>query len=271
MQSVKISVITPTSNSAKTIQQCAESVASQNYPSFEHLIIDNVSIDSTQEKVLSVYSAAAKTDLCKFISEKDNGISDAFNKGIEKSSGEIVAILNSDDSYLSKNLFEKIAKLFCDENVFFVHGDVFFKDEIYGSNVRKPLLCPVTYAMPYNHPTMFFRKKIYDLYGGFDTSFKYAMDFEFICKLMVKIQNFSDHGYYYQEEPITLVSGGGASWTQEERAVHEFKEALTKNKLWTPEAEQAYRNRLRRVKMKKTFAPFGIRHLVKVWRVFKWK
>jgi len=159
---MKISVVTPTFNSEKTIAGNIQSIISQAYKDFEHIIIDNLSTDKTIELAKNYYLSAGMIDRLIIISEKDNGISDAFNKGIKTASGEIIAILNSDDVYFNNRVFEKVAALFEDKEILFVHGDIYFDDDVYGSNIRKPLLCPVTTAMPYNHPSMFLRREVYE-------------------------------------------------------------------------------------------------------------
>ena len=96
---MKISVITPTFNSEKTIAGNIHSIINQTHKDFEHIIIDNISADKTIELAKNYYLSAGIVDRLIIISEKDNGISDAFNKGIKAASGEIIAILNSDDAY----------------------------------------------------------------------------------------------------------------------------------------------------------------------------
>jgi len=271
MQSIKISVITPTSNSAATVEKCVKSVASQNFSLYEHIIVDNVSRDATLEIIKKVYQEAGRSDKLKIFSEKDAGISDAFNKGIKHAGGEIIVILNSDDYFLHENVFELSSAVFLDEKILFVHGNVFFNDEVYGSNVRRPLLCNVQTAMPYNHPGMFFRKSVYDEFGSFNTAFKYAMDFEFICKLTARIKNFASRGFYFTNEPMVFVSGGGASWVNEVHALHEVKSALQTYHLWNAEAKKAYAFRIVRVKLKNIFSTVGLTSLVKTWRNHKWQ
>jgi len=187
---MKISIVTPTFNSETTILNNVNSILSQTYTNFEHILIDNESSDDTLNLVKKEYSIRNSTEKLRIIREKDKGIAEAFNKGIKASSGEIIGILNSDDYYYDETVLAKIADAFKEKNVLYSHGNIYFYDPIYGSNVRKPLLCPITSAMPYNHPTMFFRKEVYNEHGFFDTSYKYAMDFEFICCLIKQVDDF---------------------------------------------------------------------------------
>src|ERR1035438_8928777 len=89
-----ISIITPTFNSASSIQETVKSVISQTYGDFEHIIVDNQSTDNTLDVIKNIYKNADLEERLKIITEKDSGISDAFNKGIANSSGEIIGILN---------------------------------------------------------------------------------------------------------------------------------------------------------------------------------
>ncbi len=116
---MKISVITPTYNSEKTIASNINSIVAQTYNNFEHIIVDNKSSDSTLTLAKEIYSKNNCIEKLIIISEKDDGIADAFNKGISKASGDIIAILNSDDSYFYFNLFKDVIKIFEEKNVLF--------------------------------------------------------------------------------------------------------------------------------------------------------
>lgn len=268
---MKISIITPTFNSEKTIIRNLESVINQTYKNFEHIIVDNLSSDSTIDKVRKFYSNSLADNKLKVISEKDDGISDAFNKGIKASTGEAIAILNSDDEYYDNQVFENVAGIFKNPGIFFVHGDVFFNDPLYGSNIRKPLLCPVTTAMPYNHPTMFFRKKVYEKYGLYDLSYKYAMDYEFVIRLEKVLPGFRSKGKYYLEQPVAIMHSGGASWKNELKSIEESKTALKKHGFWNNSARKNCLLRIFRTRLKKYLTILRLNHIVKIWRRLKWK
>ena len=101
---MKISIVTPTFNSEATILNNVRSVINQSYTNIEHILIDNESSDNTLNLVKKEYSIRNSTEKLRIISERDKGIADAFNKGIEASSGEIIGILNSDDQYFDDNV-----------------------------------------------------------------------------------------------------------------------------------------------------------------------
>lgn len=267
---MRISVITPTFNSEETISENVNSIINQSYKNFEHIIIDNQSSDKTLELIESLYKKFNLSGKLKIISEKDNGIADAFNKGIQISGGNIIGILNCDDYYVNENVFNRILSGFNDAGVLFVHGNIFFADTLYGSNVRKPLLCKITKAMPYNHPSMFFRRSVFTDYGNYDVNFKYAMDFEFISRLVKEKADLDSAGYYIDGEPIIYMKAGGTSWRAEMETIKETKLALHKNNLWNLNARLNYFNRIMRTKMKQAFSFVGLVAVVRFWRKLKW-
>lgn len=176
---MKISIITVSYNSAKTIRDTIKSVISQGFPELEYIIIDGGSSDGTCE-IVQEYSEK----ISYFISEPDSGIYSAMNKGIAAASGSIVGILNSDDWY------EEGAFL-CVEKAFLNNPDI---DVIYGrlntisknGEVKAAHSVPfysLCYQMATPHPTVFVRKKIYDKYGYFDSSYRIAGDFELMNRL----------------------------------------------------------------------------------------
>ncbi len=265
-----ISIITPTFNSSQTIKRNALSIVSQSYKNFEHIIIDNKSSDDTIKIIKSVYDENGLPSLLRIISEKDEGISDAFNKGIQNAKGEIIGILNSDDAYFNNTVFEKVIGAFKDEEIIFVHGDIYFDDPIYGSNIRRPLLCPINRTMPYNHPSMFFRKEVYEKYGMFDKSYRYSMDYVLIMNYEKNIPDFRKKGKYLKDEPIAVMHSGGASWNHELKSIKEYKQALKQNGFWGLNAKKEYFLRILRTRLKKVFDDLHLSFLVKLWRNKKW-
>jgi glycosyltransferase len=268
---MKISVITPTFNSEKVISQNIKSVLLQKYDQFKHIIVDNLSEDKTINIVSDIYKSAGEIDKVKIISEKDTGIADAFNKGIKSSTGEIVTILNSDDFYCSDSVFDNIINALKRNDILFVHGDIFFYDPTYGSNLRKPLLCHVQKAMPFNHPTMFFRKEVYDNYGLFDTDFKYAMDFEFICRLTKILGDLNECSAYVRNSALVQMNAGGESWKNELKTIEETKLALQKHDLWNLTAAGHFYLRKFRTKLKNILKSTRSEKVVSMWRDKKWK
>ena len=268
---MKISIITPTYNSEKTILDNVQSIINQTYKEFEHIVIDNLSSDNTLEIIKNIYLSNNISDKLRIICEKDEGISDAFNKGIRAASGQIINILNSDDHYASPNVFSEVVRIFGDDNFLITHGDIFFDDPVYGSNIRKPLLCSLTVAMPYNHPTMFIKKSVYEKCGLYDPAYIYAMDFEFICRASKNIDNLNSKSFYLNSFPMVIMSGGGASWKNELDSIRETKIALKHFGFWNLSAKKNYTFRKLRIKLKTVFSSFGMEKIVTFWRKWKWK
>jgi glycosyltransferase involved in cell wall biosynthesis len=267
---MKISIITPTNNSEKTIIRNAQSIIKQTNKDFEQIIVDNLSKDNTVQLVENAYRDAGLSEKLKIISEKDSGISDAFNKGILNSRGDVIGILNSDDHFYNEFVLEKVQKEFENEEVLFVHGDIFFDDSQFGSNLRKPLLCPITHAMPYNHPTMFFKKYVYEKYGLFDTSYKYAMDFEFVCRMEKIFQLFREKGKYISRDALVVMSAGGESWKHELESIKEVKRALQQHNFWDTRAFFSFSFRIIRTQLKRILSSFKLNLIVYLWRSIKW-
>lgn len=182
---MKISIITVTYNSAKTIADTITSVYNQSYSDIEHIVVDGNSIDNTLEIIKNTPNRVQK-----IISEPDNGIYDAMNKGIKIATGDVVGILNSDDFYHRNDIVELISKTFEDEKVEAVYGDVRFVSpsnlnktvRYYSSKIFKPYLFKFGF-MP-AHPTFFTYKKLFDEYGYYKKGYKIAADFELLIRFL---------------------------------------------------------------------------------------
>lgn len=267
---MKISIITPTFNSEKTIVANLNSIYNQSYKNYEHIIVDNLSNDDTLNLARNFYNEKNNSSKLKIISEKDNGISHAFNKGITHSSGEIITILNSDDAYMSDFVFEKVIEVFKEKDILFTHGNIFFQDPVHGSNLRRPLMCSVFKAMPFNHPTMFLKKKVYEKNRGYDTTYKYAMDFEFVCRLTSKLGHLNKFGYYIDGDALVRMKSGGASWQNELKSIDETKRALKKYNLWNYSSKWNFFLRKLRTNLKRGLTVMGGEKIVHKWREKKW-
>lgn len=172
---MKVSVITPCLNGEKTIEETVKSVLGQTYENIEYIIVDGGSTDQTIE-VLDKYCSVSKGRL-KYISEKDDGIYDAMNKGILQASGDVIGIINSDDWY-EIDAVEKIVKCFCDTNADAVYGEIWVIDE----NGQREYHT-VHSAFP-PHPSTFIKRCIYQKYGMFDTSYRIAADRDLLLRFM---------------------------------------------------------------------------------------
>lgn len=200
-----ISIITATYNSASTVRDTLSSIASQQYPFIEHIIVDGVSNDNTLDIVNGFPHVA------KVISEKDNGIYDAMNKGVKLATGDVIGILNSDDFYTNPTILSKVAAAFSDPAVETVYGDlqyVRFTDVQAvtrtwksGTFQQKNLY----YGWMPPHPTFFVRKHIYEKCGLFNTTLRSAADYELMLRVLLK---YNATAQYIPEVLVKMRAGG---------------------------------------------------------------
>ena len=188
---MKISIITVTYNSRDTIKDTIESVRSQTYDDIEYIIIDGGSTDGTIE-IVKEYENYVDV----FISEPDEGIYDAMNKGIALASGDVIGFLHSDDEYYTSSVIEKIAQEFKKGSLDGIYADLIYvnsKNRViryWRSTEFKPNMLKKGWMPP--HPTLFLKKQIYEKYGMFDVRYKIAADYDFILRIFK--QNL--HIYY---------------------------------------------------------------------------
>lgn len=231
---MKISLITPSYNSAATIAHTIESIIAQNYADLEYLIIDGGSKDDTAQIVAS-YQDRIKIN---FISEPDQGIYDAMNKGIKMASGEVIGILNSDDIFYDGNVLSSVANAFADEKIDVVYGDIkYFSDDI---NKTKRYWKTGEYQIGklnngwiIPHPALFIRKSVYERCGLYNIDFKIAGDYEFILRILKKYQlNLK----YLPQVFVKMFDGGvsGRNLEQRNEGWKELKKAWVVNDLSLP-------------------------------------
>lgn len=213
---LKFSVITPTLNQAKYIEKTILSVLAQDYPNFEHIVIDGGSTDGTQE-ILRNYPHL------KCISEKDSGQTNALNKGLKMASGDIVAWLNSDDYYFD-GVFAAVAKFF-NENPTerIVHGNAKLGIEAANQTIDlkhfdydfdEILQYWYGITMP-TQPAVFFKRDLIAENGYFDETLRYAMDFEYWCRISRRNKfNHINKFFSYYLLHSSSKSGESGDWSQ---------------------------------------------------------
>ena len=207
MNRPRFSIITPSFNSEKTIQDTIASIDSQNFKSFEHIVIDGLSTDKTMD----VLNSQPSTNRI-VLSEKDNGIYDAMNKGIKIASGEIVGILNSDDMYIDEHVLAQIDRNFAKQDVDMIYADLIFFDESMSKVKRKWysekfLKGSFKYGWHPPHPTLFIKKDAYEKYGFFNLNYSIASDFD----LMLRFFETTNLSSYYLKKFIIKMRLGGIS------------------------------------------------------------
>lgn len=206
-----ISIITATYNSSQTLRDTINSVLNQTYKDIEYIIVDAVSKDDTIN-IIKEYEPLFN-DKMKWVSEPDNGIYDAMNKGIKMATGDVVGILNSDDFFTSDDVLENIAKEFIDD-IDATYGDVHFVKEenikkcvrYYSGRIFSPGMLKFGFIAP--HPSFYIRKSIYDKYGLYKPELTIAADFELVARLCHKHKIRTK---YVHQDVVTMRIGGAST------------------------------------------------------------
>lgn len=208
---MKVSLITVTYNSAATLADTFESVINQTYEDIEYIVIDGLSTDSTLD-IIKMYEPRFNGRM-RWLSEADNGLYDAMNKGIRLATGDIVGIINSDDFYHRNDSIEIIEKGFKDKSIQVTFADVRFVNP---ENLDKT----IRYYSSKNfstkrfrfgfmpaHPTFFTYKRNFDLYGYYKTDYRIAADYE----LLVRFLHVKKLKYKYLPIDLMKMRTGGTS------------------------------------------------------------
>ncbi len=207
---MKVSVITATYNSAKSIESCLFSVLNQNYNDIEYVIIDGKSNDQTLT-ILNKF--AAEYNQIRIFSEKDSGLYDALNKGIKLTSGDIIGFVHSDDFLESNNIIHEIVSMFKSDNLDGVYGDLQYVDKDNTQKVKRNWTsCKFNESLLKNgwmppHPTLFLKKDVYEKHGFFDLSYSISADYDFILRIF----NDLELKFEYLPKVITKMRFGGVS------------------------------------------------------------
>ena len=205
---MKVSVITVCYNSVATLARALQSVAVQDWPRAEHILIDGASTDGSMEII-----ERFRPRLAHVISEPDDGIYDAMNKGLDRASGDVVCFLNADDQYAHPQVLSKVATQMSELGLDALMGDVGFFHEQDPSRMirhyRSDRFHPSRLAwgwMP-AHPALFLSSAVVHRVGRFKTDYRIAGDFEYI------VRAFHNHALRYRHLPEVLVQmqSGGAS------------------------------------------------------------
>lgn len=185
---MKISIITATYNSGATLRDTMRSVLAQNFQDWEHIVVDGNSKDDTVSIIKELEPQYGGR--LKWVSERDHGIYDAMNKGLRIATGDVVGLLNSDDFFSSPEVLSRINGEFTGNDIDAVYGDIHFVEvdnlehcsRYYSSRFFHRWMMVFGY-MP-AHPSFYCRKKCYEKFGEFDTSYRVAADFENLLRLI---------------------------------------------------------------------------------------
>lgn len=205
---MKVSIITVVYNAAETVRDCLESVLGQTYPHLEYVVIDGGSTDGTADIVRS-YGAK----IAQFVSEPDQGIYDAMNKGIALATGDIIGLLNADDLYRHADVIAHVVDRLNQTGSDAVYSDMVYVDRVDTSRVVRywrgglyPANGFLWGWMP-AHPTLFLRRSVYEQYGLFTTALRSAADYE----LMVRVIHKHRIKLSYLNELTVMMRAGGIS------------------------------------------------------------
>ncbi len=185
---MSITLLTPVWNNVDTISHCLRSIAEQTVVC-QHILIDGGSIDGTLDIIEQEKSPGALV-----ISEPDQGMYDAINKGLQRASADIIGILNADDYYPSEDVLENVTAAFADPAVDAIYGDVMYVERAntdkvirrwHSGDYKREKL----YAgwMP-PHPTFFIRRQLYEEHGGYRLDLGTAADYELMLRMLLKYQ-----------------------------------------------------------------------------------
>lgn len=177
MERLKVSMITICYNAEKTIAKTIESVLSQDYENLEYIIVDGGSKDRTVDIIKGFDNKKIR-----WISEKDKGISDAFNKGIKMATGDLIGLINADD-YLLPHALANLA-LACHDCTDVLYGNTIVNDEENGLKLIKQAgsVEELEYSLPFIHQSSLVRKTAYERYGVYSEKYKICMDYDLFAR-----------------------------------------------------------------------------------------
>lgn len=229
---MKVSIITVVYNRAKTIERAIQSVLNQTYPHIEYIVIDGASTDDTLA-IISKYSSRIAT----VISEQDNGMYDALNKGIRKATGDLVGILHADDEFTNGKIVEEIVSfLKLHQQIDCMYGDVGFVSEKKPSKIIRYYSSAIFHKglfkfgfMP-AHPTFFCYRKYFEQYGLYRTDLEIAADFDLLLRFLKKYQL---HAAYLPKMLVKMNLGGKSTKgiTSTIKINKEIKKILTEQQM----------------------------------------
>ena len=215
----KISLVTVTYNSENTLEQTIRTIEQQHYPNLEYIVVDGGSTDGTID-IIKKYEDKVVT---KWISEKDRGISDAFNKGIHMSSGEVIGIVNSDDGLELGTLYE-LAKHYLPE-IDVYRGNILFWNEKTGGKIREVPSMHFSFSgwkLSVCHQGTFISRKAYYKFGMYNINYKFAMDLDLLMRYERAGAKFKYIDYdmaYFTMNGLTFQKFTMENWLEMERII----------------------------------------------------
>ena len=182
---MKVSIITATMNSEDTIGETLISLNNQKYNNIEHIIVDG----NSNDKTLNIINNNKIFDTI-ILSEDDNGVYDALNKGIKLANGDVIGILHSNDVFYSNDIIDTVVNNFLNYDIEMLSADLIITDSKNDKIIRfykgseNPKSKFKIGVMP-PHPTVFIKKSVFDAYGYYSLNYKIASDYEYLLKLIL--------------------------------------------------------------------------------------
>lgn len=232
---MKISIITVCYNSERTIDDCIKSVVNQSYTNLEYIVVDGKSTDNTMGII-----ASFGDKITKVVSEKDQGMYDAINKGIKLATGDVIGVLNSDDMYFDEYVLEEVMAKITAEKADALYADLNYVDQDDTNRIVRYWKSGsfksnsfISGWMP-PHPTFFIKKDWYEKYGGYSLDLVSAADYELMLRM---IQKYHAKLSYLPRVIVNMRVGGmsNSSLVNRLRANKEDRKAWVMNGL-TPKS-----------------------------------
>lgn len=237
--SLTVSVVTICKQNREELAATLDSVFEQEPPVDSCVVVDGGSTDGTVA-LLRAYHAKFEGRL-DWVSEVDGGISDAFNKGLERARGETIIFLNAGDIFIDKTYCARAAGLLAaSPATAFVHADILFVDGLAGEiRLAARPGQNLGRGMPYRHQTMLVRSEVFRRVGGFRRGFRIGMDYDLVCRM----QAAGMTGIHDATRPVVRMDGGGVSVIREREGMREAVRSLKASGLWSPLVRFGYARR----------------------------
>lgn len=232
MRVPKISIISVVYNAQNTIERCINSVLGQNFKDIQYIVIDGGSTDNTI-KIISKYSQYIDI----FLSEEDEGVYDAMNKGIAMATGEIIGTINADDFFADDDVLSNIAKVFAEQNTDILYGDLDYIDpngkiirKWRSGNYRKGMF---NWGWMPPHPTFYCKKELFGNLGVYKLDYGSAGDYELMLRF---IHRNNTSVYYLNKVLVKMVVGGISNKSIDNRvqAIRFDLKAMRNNNIFLP-------------------------------------
>jgi glycosyltransferase involved in cell wall biosynthesis len=227
-----VSIVTVVYNNVEYVRNAIESVLSQDYSSIEYVVIDGGSTDGTLD-IIEEY----RNQISVFLSESDDGIYDALNKGIARASGNMIAILHSDDQFCDSYVVSDVVQKMSETKADFCFSDLVIVDRSSGRVLRyykarcfRRWMFRIGWMPP--HPTCFIRKSLFDDFGLYSTEYKIAGDFDFLVRIFYS----QEINWTYLERITVKMRQGGIStsgWKSKMINAYEIRHSLLSNHVWS--------------------------------------